>query len=220
VFHLRALAVARAKGEIIATTEDHCVVGADWCQRILAAHQEHPEALAIVGAVENGSTATLIDWANYLHTFGAFAPPLDPSQRERCPVNANLSYRRSVFPPGPLEPGWMELELNGKLFRAGQFHFDERIVVRHVQSHGFMGTLRAHFHNGRATTGLSPRSLSRRQLPWRLFSSTMRTIRNKPELASWVRSCAPLIATLSCCHSAGEVAGILFGPGESPARLR
>ena len=96
-----------------------------------------------------------------------------------------------------------------------------RIRVAHVQSHGFLGTFAAHFHNGRATTGLNPRiRLSRRQLPWRLYGLTLQTLRNKPELEPVIRSCKPMIAALSTCHAVGEVVGILFGPGKSAERLR
>lgn len=220
VFELRALAVMAARADIIATTEDHCIVAPDWCERVLAAYAEHPEAVAVAGAVTNGSTETRVDWANFLHTFGAFTPPLDPAQRERCPVNANISYKRTVFPSGPVEAGWMELDLNGRLFREGKFHFDDRIRVAHVQSHGLLGTLAAHFDNGRATTGLHRIPLSRRQLPWRVYRSTMRMLRNKPELEPTIRSCAPMLAVLSTCHALGETVGILLGPGKSAARLR
>ena len=220
VFELRALGIMAAKADIIATTEDHCVVESDWCERVLAAHAEHPEALAVAGAVTNGSTASRADWANFLHTFGAFTPPVDPNQKVRWPVNANLSYKRSVFPEGPIEPGWMELHLNGRLMRERRVAVDDRIRVAHVQSHGFLGTLAAHFHNGRATSGLHRIRLSRRQLPWRLYRLTMQTLRNKPELEPVIRSCKPMIAALSTCHALGETVGILFGPGKSAARLR
>ena len=220
VFELRALCVDAARAPIIATTEDHCVVEPDWCERVLAAHAEHPDALAVAGAVTNGSTTSRADWANFLHTFGAFTPPLDPTQRDRCPVNANISYKRAAFPPGPLAPGYMELQLNGRLFREGGFVFDDRVRVAHVQSHGFLGTLAAHFDNGRATTGLHRVPLSRRQLPWRVYRSTMRTLRNKPALEPTIRACKPIIAMLSTAHALGESLGILFGPGKSAARLR
>jgi hypothetical protein len=220
VFQLRAEGVARATGDIIATTEDHCIVAPDWCRRILDAFDQNPGVDAVAGGVLNGSTESRTDWANFLHTFGAFVPPVDPAQRSRSPVNANIAYRRSLIEGAPPEPGWMELTLNGRLFRERRFHFDDRIVVTHVQSHGFLGTLRSHFDNGRATSGLQPLRLSRRQLPWRLFRNTLNTMKGKPGLASPLRSCTPMLLALSCCHSAGEIAGILFGPGKSPARLR
>lgn len=220
VFQLRASGVALARGDIVALTEDHCVVAPDWCVSILRAHAEHPEALGIAGAIENGSTDHLIDWANYLQTFGAFAPPLDPRQRERAPLLANVSLKRAALPAEQMPPGWIELRLVPRLFRQGAFLADPMILVRHVQSHGLFGTLSAHYHNGRSTTGLQKVRLSRRQMPLRVFRSTLRTLRGKPGLRSRLVTATPLLMALSCCHAAGEVVGILAGPGHSPERLR
>ena len=51
VFELRARAVERARGEIIALTEDHCLVGRDWCQQILHVFSTNPEVMAVTGPV-------------------------------------------------------------------------------------------------------------------------------------------------------------------------
>ncbi|MGQ0811954.1 MAG: glycosyltransferase [Nitrospiraceae bacterium] len=220
VFRLRALAVSASRGDIIATTEDHCIVKADWCERMLKAHEDHPHASAIAGTVDNGSTDRLIDWANFLQTFGAFIPPLNPSQYERCPTNSNIAYKRQAMPARQLETGWLELHLNPVLFREGHMVLDERIGVAHVQSHGFLGTFKAHFHNGRSTAGLGRLSLSTRQLPFTPLWSTLRTLRGKRNLYKTVLVCLPLLAALSCCHAAGELAGILAGSGRSPEKLR
>src|ERR1039458_9792717 len=44
VFALRGAALARATGDLVATTEDHCRVAPDWCANILRAHVEHPRS--------------------------------------------------------------------------------------------------------------------------------------------------------------------------------
>jgi hypothetical protein len=220
VFELRAQAAELARGEIIAVTEDHCVVAPDWCAAILRGFALHPEALGLAGPVLNGSREHLIDWANYLHTFGGVLPPYDREQQVRCPPNANLAYRRSAFPSGSLSPGWMELELNPHLFRRGQLAFHESMAVTHVQSHGFWNTLRAHFDNGRSTTGLHPIRLSRRQLPWNVYRGTVRALGGRERHDPKIRASMPLLFLLSCCHALGETVGILAGPGRSPARLR
>jgi hypothetical protein len=220
VFELRARAAEMARGEIIATTEDHCIVGPNWCAQILEAFRLHPDAMAVAGPVINGSTDHLIDWANFLHTFGSFVPPWNGHQRERCPPNANVAYRRDAFPSGSIPVGWMELELNPGLHRRGLFFVHDAITVTHVQSFGFWKTLQAHFDNGRTTTGLHPVPLSVRQSPWHLFRGTMRGMGGDERLRKTIRVCMPLIFLLSCCHAAGEIAGILAGPGRSPARLR
>lgn len=220
VFELRARAVERARGTIVALTEDHCIVGANWCEQILLAFKEHPEAMGVTGPVLNGSTDHLIDWANFLHTFGAFVPPVNRAQRDRCPPAANVAYRREVIPSGPIPAGWMEIKLTCRLFRDHLFHVHEGITVTHVQSHGFWGTLRAHFDNGRSMTGLHREALSRRQLPWKVFGAALRSIGGDERLKPVLRASKPFMFLLSCCHTAGEVAGILAGPGKSPSRLR
>lgn len=220
VFDLRARGVEAARGDVIAITEDHCVVGADWCSQILEAFRDNPDAMAVSGPVLNGSTARLIDWANFVYTFGAFFPPVNRGQRYRCPPAANIAYRRSAVGPGPIAPGWLELELGPRLFFQGVIRMHDAITVTHVQSHGFGGTLRAHFHNGRSTTGLHHVPLTRQQLPWRHFASAIRSMSPETRSAPAVRASLPLVFLLACCHAAGEVAGILAGPGKSPARLR
>jgi len=223
VFELRARAVERARGEIVALTEDHCIVGDDWCAQILEAFRLNSDAMGVTGPVLNGSTGHLIDWANFLHTFGSCFPPLDKAQRDRCPPAANVAYRRSVLgsdPISPIAPGWIELDLNGRLFRDRRFHVHDGITVTHVQSHGFWGTLRAHFDNGRSTTGLHPVPARRPQLPWNLYRGALRSMSSEARSMPAVRASRPLIFLLSCCHAAGEVTGILAGPGGSPARLR
>jgi hypothetical protein len=220
VFELRARAAERARSDVVAITEDHCVVAADWCAEILRGFALNPEALGLTGPVSNGSREHLIDWANFLHTFADVLPPCDWKSRTRCPPNANLAYRRSAFPAGALPPGWMELTLNPRLYVQGRFAFHEPMAVTHVQSHGFWRTLRAHFDNGRSTTGLHPTRLSRRQLPWTLHRNTLRALAGRQRRDPVIRASLPLLFLLSCCHALGETIGILAGPGRSPARLR
>ena len=220
VFELRARGVEAARGDVVAITEDHCVVGADWCAQILEAFKANPDAMAVSGPVLNGSTDRLIDWANFVYTFGAFFPPVNRAQRYRCPPAANIAYRRSAVGSGPLAVGWLELELGPRLFFQRAIHTHDAITVTHVQSHGFWGTLRAHFHNGRSTTGLRRAPLARGTLPWKHFASAYRSMSPGTRSAPAVRAALPLVFLLSCCHAAGEVVGSLAGPGNSPARLR
>lgn len=221
VFELRARGAEAARGEVVALTEDHCLVDADWCRQVLAAFDAHPEAMAVTGPVLNGSTEKLIDWANFLHTFGSYFPPVNHDQRDRCPPAANVAYRRSALGAGPIAPGWMELELAPRLFHDGLFYVHDKIAVTHVQSHGFWNTLLAHFDNGRSTTGLHPGvPISSRQLPWTQYQGAIRSLGGDSRATPALRAARPLMLLLSCCHAAGEVVGIIAGPGDSPARLR
>lgn len=220
VFELRARAVELARGEIVALTEDHCIVGTDWCAQILEAFRRNPNAMAVTGPVLNGATEHLIDWANFLHTFGSYFPPVDKDQRRRSPPAANIAFRRSAIGAAPVTPGWLELELSGRLFRERLFCVHEGITVTHVQSHGFVGTLRAHFHNGRSTTGLRRAPGRRANRPWDLFRLVWQSMSSEARSLPSARASKPLIFLLSCCHCAGEIVGVLAGAGRSPARLR
>jgi hypothetical protein len=220
VFELRARAVEQARGEIVALTEDHCIVGDDWCRQVLDGFRLNPAAMAVTGPVLNGSNDHSIDRANYLHTFGSCCPPVNKSQRERCPPPANVAFRRAAIGPGPIPAGLIELDVNPRLFNDRLICVNDGMTVTHVQSHGFWGTLRSHFDNGRSTTGLHRSPLSRRQLPWTLYRDTVRVLSPGARSTRSMRATMPLVFLLSCCHAAGEVAGILAGPGRSPARLR
>ncbi len=222
VFELRARAVERARGEIVALTEDHCIVGQDWCRQFLEAFDANPDAMAVAGPVLNGSVDHLIDWANFLHTFGGSFPPLEKAQLGRVPPPANVAFRRRAIESagGQLAAGRIEFEISPRLFRDRLFHVDERLTVTHVQSHGVWYTLRSHFDNGRTTTGLSPVRLSRRQLPWAALRVALRSMSPGARRLPRVRASVPFMFLLSCCHAAGEVAGIVAGPGRSPMRVR
>jgi hypothetical protein len=65
VLQMRAQAMIRARGAVVAVTEDHCRVAPDWCARLLASHMEHQEAAVIGGGVENGSDTRVVHWASF-----------------------------------------------------------------------------------------------------------------------------------------------------------
>lgn len=135
VFALRATAITMARGEIIATTEDHCIVREDWCEQLFRAFAHHPLALAVTGPVVNDSRDSLLEWRGALSLFGSEPASSEADDATHCPPNANIAYRRSVFPTGEVPPGWVEHDLNPRLFRQGRCVIFEGMVVSHVRSH-------------------------------------------------------------------------------------
>jgi hypothetical protein len=235
VFQLRALGMAAAKGDIVAVTEDHCRVTPGWCRQILQAHREWPAAAVIGGAVENGATEHLSDWANFLIANGAFLLPLPTGEREEVTGQANISYKRRVLPAAYPAIGMVEAHYKQLLRERGEkLVNDDRIVVEHVQSLGFLGSCLIHYHDGRCTAGFHRPRVSRRTwlfqlarglaLPVRVLIDTLRiTLRialRKPRHRIPALASAPLIAGLLCFHAAGEFVGYLTGPGSSPSQLR
>jgi glycosyl transferase family 2 len=230
VFALRARGVAAARGEIVAITEDHCVPELDWPAELVAAHARHPAAVAISGAVANGATSDPWDWANFLMTFAEHMRPVDGADPRRAPSVANGSFKRSLVGRAAPPAGWLELELMPRLVSAGEVARDGGPLVTHDQSHGGRrATLVAHFHNGRATTGLRVATpgvaAARREwrrladLPLRLTRELRDALAVRPPLAGQAARGARLVPLLALAHAAGEATGLLAGPGASAEQL-
>jgi hypothetical protein len=228
VFELRALAVAGVTADIVAITEDHCIPASDWCRRQVDAYDRDPDLLAVGGAVTNGSRHRLIDRANYFLTFAAAAPPI-ATGAYRFPPVSNVSFRRAAVPPGELAPGYLELQLGPRLLSEGRLLVDDGVLVEHVQSHGFVGTFAAHYHNGRASTGLrtegQPWAQRRRglrrhlKLPFRMMRSIYGALRSNRKAMAEAAPTFPLIALLCGCYTVGSLVGLVLGPGASPRKL-
>lgn len=229
VFTLRAAALQIAGGELIATTEDHTLPEPDWHSAIVRAHRERPDALAIGGAVTNGSRASMTDRANFLMTFGMFLPPLPERHPDRVCPPVNVSFKRAAFDGREFLPGAVELEIAPEIYRDGSMLLDDRIVLAHVQPVSIARAHATHFHNGRSTAGLPRRTRSRRHelnkaartlfLPFRLISAVVRSSWHKPGYRRDLVGSAPMIVSLAFAHAAGEIAGTLAGPGGSPKNL-
>jgi hypothetical protein len=226
IFELRAMALARARGEVVAITEDHCQPHPEWCQQVITAHREHPGVMAIAGAIENGATGRLMDWAGFLLTAAPFMAPAGPEPPpDRAVTMANLSIKRALLPEGQPAPGWLELTLPRTLSDNRELLLDDRIVMSHVHSLSSWGWVKQFFHNGRAVAGLDllgtapgVRSQRLRQclsLPGRLVGTTFRLMRTNPRLRRQAGASLPLVALLAICHTAGVVCGLAAGPGHS-----
>ncbi len=230
VFALRGLAMTQASGDIVAVTEDHCTVTPGWCEGILRAHREHPEAAAIGGVVENGATSRLIDWSNFLIVFGPFTAPITPGRQDAISLQANISYKRGVIRHAMFSQGMMEFLFNRHLRDQGEVLLaDDRLVVSHNQTWGFWGTFAAHFHNGRSIAGFRLERMSWIErlirlggcaiLPGYLLYVTIWPVMRKRRLLKQALASLPLSTLVVTCHAAGEFVGYVFGPGNSPRRL-
>jgi hypothetical protein len=228
VFTLRAKGARRSTAPILAFTEDHCEVGADWVPRLLDAHREHPDRDMVSGCVTNGSSDGLVDWANFLMTFAEFLPPAPARPLKRVPPMSNASFRRRALLGGDLPEGWLELVLAPTLVHERRMHFDGAISVGHVQPLGLARACASHFHNGRSGAGLALPHMAWRDwlvrlatvpvMPWILFVSVVRSLKGR-EVPRRARRSLPVVWLLAAAHACGELAGLLSGAGASAKRL-
>jgi hypothetical protein len=227
-FGLRALAIAQARGDIIAITENHCHVHPDWCARIIKAHADNPSAVAIGGAIENGATQHLVDWAGYFIANGTFMLPIRNGESERISLQANISYkRRALVRRMSPDLGLMEMLHNQALREQGEkLVADDQIVVDHIQCLSFPTYCALHFHNGRSIAGFRLQRMRATErflrlggcfiLPPVMLSRLLRTVFAKRRFRDRAVLSLPLLACLLCCHAAGEFLGYIAGPGNSP----
>jgi hypothetical protein len=228
VLALRARAADQCVAPLLAFTEDHCVVGEQWLEHVVDAHRTHPYADMVSGPVTNGSSDGLVDWANFIMTFAEFMPPVPARPLKRTPPMSNASFRRSVLIGSPLPEGWLEVVLSPTLMHERRLHYDNRIVVSHVQPRRLTTAVASHFDNGRACAGLALPHIARRDwwvrlatvpvLPWVLFVSVVRSLKGR-QIPIRARLSLPVMGLLCLAHASGELMGLLFGEGLSAQRL-
>ncbi len=235
VFQLRAFGLGEARGEVVAVTEDHCRVAPDWCEQVLRAHRENPQAAAIGGVVENGAVDSPWDRACFFISGGAFLPPIPTGERPTIAGQANISYKRWALPKNLPPHGLVESDYTRELRDSGEILVsDDALVVFHVLPLGALGNCLIHYHDGRISAGFARARLGRGQrvfhvlrellMPLRVVKDSSRIaariVVRKPAyrwqaLMSW-----PLMVVMLHFHAAGELMGYLYGPGDSPGRMR
>jgi hypothetical protein len=232
VFQLRAEGYDLCRGDVAAVTEDHVSPAADWCERILAAHAAHPEAIAIGGAVENGTTDHLTDWAAFLLTQATSMRPLSNGPAERIVGAPTVSYKRDALARRPIHGtlGVIELFDTAGMRRDDEILLnDDSIRVSHHFCLGLLGSASMEFHNGRTVAGFRRRSMTPGDwlrivgfpiLPLYRAARTVQIAWDRQVRRSTVLATVPLLVLFHYAQACGEMIGYAGGPGTSPRKLR
>jgi hypothetical protein len=128
---LRAIAFARARGEVVAVIEDHVQVPRGWVDQMLAAQRRGETVVG--GTVENAATERLVDWAAFLCEYSHLLPPLAAGPVTSLTGN-NTTYRRDLlerFREAATSGRW-EDHLHATMLAHGvQLYCRPEITVRH-----------------------------------------------------------------------------------------
>lgn len=227
ILALRRRGVEAARGEVVAIGEDHAIPRPDWCEAVIRAHAEQPEAGAVVGCLVNATDATLAGRANFLAFAAPWQPPMPTLPPDRPPPSSALSFKRRVLEPiGTEGPGWLEAGLIPSLFANGEMVADERIVVDHYQDHGSLWSIRNAYDSARASYGFERANLSRvrrREVArWALANIPGRLRREARDGGRGERMPPPervVVGLIGLAAGLGGAAGVLFGPGVSGKRV-
>ena len=210
-------------------TEDHCVARADWVESVLRAHDSGHAAIG--GAVENGATARLIDWAVYFCEYGRHMTPIAAGPTNDLP-GPNVSYKREAFDqfrdllsPPTWEPLWhWRLQERGIRLVA-----DPSLVIYHCKNFTFGGFMRERYHYARSFAGrrVAGAPFVRRALflvgtpllpPVVLARIVLRVWPKGRHRGAFLRS-LPFIGLFTLSWAVGELMGYIFGEGRSAMKI-
>ena len=222
---LRALGMVRARGQMVAILEDHCNVVPGWIEVVARAHEAGVEALG--GAVENGSTERLVDWAVFFCEYARFMPPVARGVVPEITGNNSVYHRRVLERLGEaLDEEVWESFLHQKLHEAGvEFHCDPDLLVSHKKEFGFGYFLSQRYHYSRSFAGMRMErarwwmrlayAVSTPALPPLLAYRIGRTVWGKGRHRGTLLRTIPVLGIFLLMWAWGEAVGALLGPGDS-----
>jgi hypothetical protein len=217
---LRAIGFHRARGTIIALTEDHCSPDPDWCRQILELHESAHAAVG--GAVDKGPDG-LLNWAIYLCDFSRYMNPV-PEGPSAYLTDCNVSYKRRALEP--LAPLWArefhETTINWTLAAQGHsLWLSPRVVVRQQRSLSLGAALGERYRFGRlfARTRVAATPWIKRPLyaagafvlPLLFMARVARNVVARRRARDRFVLALPAIALLNTVWGLGELVGYLEG---------
>lgn len=217
----RAVGVNLARGCIVAITEDYAVPSADWCQQILAAHEQ---PYAVIGGAINNGVDRAMNWALYYCDFGRYGSPLRCGAAQYA-SDVNIAYKREALMAvrEVWQDAYRETVVNWTLRARGEKIFlDPRMMVEQHRPPVTLGeAYRERIEWGRmfAETRVLTGSLRRRVLytlgvlllPPLLTMRVLRHMLRQRRSLKQIATSLPLVAFLLSGWAVGELLGYLTG---------
>lgn len=229
---LRAAALRKATGEIVAILDPYSIVASGWAAAVRETHCVHANQ-AIGGPVDLDGAAKrgLLDWALYINEYGMFLPPMDEQGMELLP-GCNVSYKRSALFEGdaPLSPELWKTFVNDRLLALGEtLLIEPKMIVGLDKSIAFTEYLLRRFDHGRCYGAMSSAELSLAArwlrvaaaplLPFVLLARWSRRFWARGRYREKLIATLPLQLLMFGWWIAGETVGRVFGAGKSCGRL-
>ena len=226
---LRARGVRRARGRLVAITEDHCSFSEFW-PAALAPSLADPKVGAAGGPVINGRRGGLVEWAIYFSRYAAAMPPASRGATKSL-TGCNACYRRELLESlqDVYRDGFWEHEVHQELLARGmQLWLEPDASVAHGKRYGLVRYCALRFQHGRcfaarrfpilAFWALQARILLSPLTPLLLLARAGRGVLSKRKRRWEFLACSPLLLLLYGVWVVGELSGYLFGPGGSCSR--
>lgn len=229
---LRAIGIREAKGDIVVTTQDHCVFNSDWYDQITGLHRATRHA-AIGGAVENGCGERVVHWAAYFCEYGKFMLPFEARAQVDLP-GPNVSYRRDLLERACadlLDRGVWESALHARLAEHDlSLWLTPSMVVYHAKVFAFRDFLMQRYYFGRSFAAMRVAAAPARTrllysiaaplLPPLFLWRYARCLVGKRQVLRKFIKASPLLMIFACAWSIGEFFGYAVGDGEASLRVK
>ena len=215
-------AMRQARGKVMAVTDPHCVFPPDLLEKLFRAHQS--DYAVIGGAVENGRSEQLLDWACYFADYAAF---MLPSARRATFVLAgnHVTYKSWVIKEAldSMEGGFRKVFFHWELERRGvRFLFDPELVVYYARRNTFAGFMRGYYQHAWLFAAVRTKRMSVAArfmriitvpvLPAFLLYQRIRPALGKKRNRGKLLLSIPLLALFVTAWATGELKGYLLGP--------
>jgi glycosyltransferase involved in cell wall biosynthesis len=222
---LRKIGVERARGDVVAIIEEHCVAPPHWLQTIRTAFRD--DDVVIGGPILDSDFDRIRDWVVYFSEYHNYLPPWPDGPRVAL-NGANIAYRRDALLRHAyiLAAGYWETVLHPLLlaenasFRAvsqmgvhhsGPFDFGYYLRQRYLLSRAWGGTRRNDIPLGRRLMYLAGAPL----FPFLLLTRiALRVVRSGQRVDKLVAA-LPLLFPVTVVYVWGEWLGYLLGPGRA-----
>jgi hypothetical protein len=225
---LRARGLGRARGGIVALTEDHGIPAPDWAARIVENHGAR--VAAVGGAIENGVDRPL-NWAVYFCDFLRYQNPLRAGE-SAIASDANVAYKRTALEL--IRPVWEEVffepSVNAALRSQGETVAlaPDVMLNQHRQGLRLGSALQERFVWGRSYAASRSRlAPPMRRAFWAVFSPALPALLlARMTVLAWKKrrtlgpfcKALPLTGMLLAGWACGECAGYLTGRANAAAR--
>ena len=230
IAHANAEGVRRARGRVVALTEDHCFPEPGWAAALLAAHEGD---CSVVGpVVSNANPATMVSEADFAIGYGPWMAPMAAESMSFLPGH-NSSYKRDeLLALGGRLERLLEAETVLHLEWSAQGRklcVEPGARVRHVNYSRWRSFVPVQLLAGRLFGGARAATWSRRRRLFyaaasplipavRLWRTARAYARPGRSLGRLLRTSPALVAGL-LLDGAGQCLGYLLGPGDAMERL-
>jgi hypothetical protein len=228
---LRSLALRKAEGSLVAVTEDHCIPGREWITTI-EKRMSGGEFDLVGGPVENAYQARLRDWAAFLTEYASFIPGTSRDGNSQAIPGNNVAYSRKLIGElcTTLDQGlWENFYLQTVMKDGIRQVYDPDMVIYHYRPFDFGYFMKQRYFFSRSYAAMRRGNLSSSRrlmygmgsliLPALLPLRGLATLKRKGRYLGMYLTCLPLILNYVSSGMIGEMAGYLFGAGNSLSKV-